>query len=626
MALESVDTHSPKAIETPSTIGTVVVRFAGDSGDGIQVLGGEFAKSSAFAGHDIMTFPDFPAEIRAPVGTTFGVSAYQIQFGGPKVRTPGDKADVLIAFNPAALKTNLYAAKPNALIIIDEGSFNKRNLQKAGYETNPMEDGSLNNFRVLPIDITTYTEEAVKESGVGKKQSGRAKNFWALGLIYWIFGRDRAPTIKWIEQKFGTKAPEAVSANCMALNAGHAFGETIEIGPDIAARAAPSGETHTDSRAITGTDAMALGLAAVSTCSGLQLTYCTYPITPASALLHALAKLKGKGVVTYQAEDEISAATAAIGASYAGSLGITASSGPGIALKGESLGLAVATELPLIVIDVQRAGPSTGMPTKAEQTDLNIAAYGRHGEAPCPILAPAKPAECFDIMLEAARLATTYMTPVFVMSDAYLANAAEPWQAPDVSKLPDLTPAFITENFEGFHPFIRNKETLARPWVKPGTEGLEHRIGGLEKDENSGHISYDPENHQRMTELRAQKINKIATDGYQAEIEVGPQDGDVAILGWGSTHGALKTAVEQLNTDGHKVAHIHLRQVIPLPQNLEALLRQYEKVIVAEINSGQLRSLIRSEYLIPAEGLNKVTGQPFHIDEVKNALLKHLNH
>ena len=602
--------------------GKVVVRFAGDSGDGIQVLGTEFAKSSAGAGHDIMTFPDFPAEIRAPVGTTFGVSAFQIQFGGPKVRTPGDRADVLIAFNPAALKTNLVQVKSGGLIIIDEGAFSDRNIEKAGYEKDPRDDGSLDGYRVLPIDISKQTAEAVAESGVGKKQAGRAKNFWALGLTYWMFGRDRNLTLKWIEAKFA-KLPDAAAANAMALNAGHAFGETTEIGPDIAARALPAEDLSADSKAITGTDAMALGLAAVAACSNTQVTYCTYPITPATALLHVLAKWKGKGVVTFQAEDEIAAATSAIGASYGGTLGVTASSGPGIALKGEALGLAVATELPLIVIDVQRAGPSTGMPTKAEQADLNMVTLGRHGEAPCPVLAPAKPGECFEIMIEAARLAMTYMTPVFVLSDAYLANAAEPWTAPDINSLPDITPQFRTEP-EGFHPFVRNEDTLARPWVKPGTPNLEHRIGGIEKAENSGHISYDPANHQRMTELRAQKIQKIAKTGLQAEIEVGPDEGDLVVVGWGSTHGALKSSVEHLNAAGHKVAHIHLRQVIPLPDNLEELLRRYKKVVVAEMNSGQLRSFIRSEYLIPAYGLNKISGQPFHVDEVEEELLSYL--
>ncbi len=618
----TVQTSTVDRARHDARAGKVVVRFAGDSGDGIQVLGSEFAKSSAFAGHDIMTFPDFPAEIRAPVGTTFGVSAFQIQFGGPKVRTPGDKADVLIAFNPAALKTNLYTVKSGGLIILDEGAFSKRNIEKAGYEADPREDGSLDGYRVLPIDISTQTGEAVAESGVGKKQAGRAKNFWALGLTYWMFGRDRTPTQNWIKAKFA-KIPDAAQANMMALNAGHAFGETIEIGPDIAARALPADDISSDSKAITGTDAMALGLAAVAACSQTQVSYCTYPITPATALLHVLAKYNGKGVVTFQAEDEIAAVTSAIGASYAGSLGVTGSSGPGIALKGEALGLAVATELPLIVIDVQRAGPSTGMPTKAEQTDLNIAAIGRHGEAPIPVLAPAKPSECFDIMIEAARLAMTYMTPVFVLSDAYLANAAEPWSAPDIDSIPDITPNFRTEA-EGFHPFVRNEETLSRPWVKPGTPGLEHRIGGLEKAENSGHISYDPDNHQRMMELRAEKISKIAKTGLQAEVEVGPEEGDLVVVGWGSTHGALKSSVEHMNAAGHKVAHVHLRQVIPMPENLEDLLRRYKKVVVAEMNSGQLRSFIRSEYLIPAEGLNKISGQPFHVDEVEAQLLSHL--
>jgi len=600
--------------------GRMVVRFAGDSGDGVQILGSEFAKSSALNGHDLITFPDFPAEIRAPVGTTFGVSAYQIQFGGPLVLTHGDEVDVLIAFNPAALKTNLHSLRVGGLLIIDEGAFTSRNYKKAGYEGDPLDDEQLGKYQMLKINITERTHEAVEATGASKKQSDRAKNFWALGLVYWMFGRKRQGTLDWIQSKFA-KIEEVAAANTSALNAGHAYGETMEIGADLATRPQQADMPAGTYRAITGLDAMSLGLAAAAACSGLKVTYCSYPITPATGLLHGLAKFKGKGVVTFQAEDEIAAVAAAIGASFGGALGVTGSSGPGIALKAEAMGLAVGAELPLVVINVQRAGPSTGLPTKAEQADLLMALYGRHGESPCAIIAPATPAECFQAMVEAARIALKYMTPVIVLADGYIANAAEPWQIPDVDDLPDLAPDFRTDP-EGFHPFVRDDKTLARAWAVPGTPGLEHRIGGIERSADSGHISYEPENHQQMTNFRAEKIARINDGQPPITPERGKSSGKLAIVGWGSTYGAINGATNEMIKDGHDVAHIHVRQMSPLPPGFEELMRNYDQILVPEMNMGQLVKLIRAEYLIDAKGLNQVTGKPFKVAAIKAAALE----
>lgn len=596
-----------------------VVRFAGDSGDGVQVLGTEFAKSSALAGHGLMTFPEFPAEIRAPAGTTFGVSAYQIQFGGDNVRTHGETADVLVAFNPAALKTNLASLKPGGAIVADTGSFTSRNLDKAGYGQNPLEDGSLDGYTIIPIDITRLTHESVKDTGVGRKQATRSKNFWALGFAYWMFGRDRTPTRDWLERRFAA-LPEVAAANIAALDGGHIYGETSEIGvapvPTDIARVEARPGTY---RTVTGTDAIVYGIAAVAALSGLRVTYCSYPITPASAMLHGLARLKGQGVQTFQAEDEIASVGAAIGASYAGGLGVVGSSGPGIALKAESLSLAVAAELPLVVVDVQRAGPSTGMPTKPEQADLFLAVHGRHGESPMPVFAPADVGDCFDVIIRAAQVAMTHMTPVMVLSDAYLANAAQPWALPDVGSLPDLAPSFRTDASD-FQPFLRDPETLARPWAVPGTPGLAHRVGGLERAGDSGHISYDPDNHAHMTALRAEKMQRIADSQPPAELAAGAPSGDLVVLGWGSTYGALRAATDELNAQGLSVGHVHLTQVWPLPRGLDELLSKYEKVVVAELNTGHLRALVRSQYLIDAKGLNQVTGQPFSVGTLMNGL------
>ena len=619
----ATDRLDPGAAPVPS-MGPAVVRFAGDSGDGIQTLGSEFTKSSALAGHGFMTFPDFPAEIRAPAGTTFGVSAYQIQLGGDRVRTHGDTVDVLVAFNPAALKTNLKSLRPGGLLIVDADAFAKRGQEKAGYAENPLEDGSLDGYRVERIEISRLTREAAMPTGVTKKEAETARNFWALGLVHWMFAQDRAPTTAWLRSKF-VKRPEIAEANIAALDAGHTYGDVTEFAPPTGLRSvAPAQPASGTYRMMTGIDGMVMGLAASSALSGLRLHYCSYPITPASAILHGLAKLGGEGVATFQAEDEIAAATAAIGASFAGALGVTGTSGPGMALKAEALGLAAAAELPLLVIDVQRAGPSTGMPTKVEQADLNLALHGRHGEAPLPVFAAAGPGDSFDTVVEAARVALTYMTPVIILSDAYTANAAEPWQVPDADTLPDLK---VRRDIhpEGFHPFRRDPETLARPWAVPGMTGLAHRLGGIERSASSGHISYDPANHQEMTDLRAAKLDRVRDSLPAAEICAGTDGGRLLVVGWGSTFGALKTAVEDLAAEGHTVGHLHLRHLSPLPRGLADIFARYDRVVVAELNSGQLRGHLQSQFPdVSFSGLNRVTGQPFTVADVDAALRKDL--
>jgi 2-oxoglutarate ferredoxin oxidoreductase subunit alpha len=618
----------PIASDLPAAgagLGPAVVRFAGDSGDGIQTLGSEFTKSSALSGHGFMTFPDFPAEIRAPAGTTFGVSAFQIQIGGDGVLTHGDTVDVLVALNPAALKTNLSALRPGGLLIVDADAFAKRGLEKAGYDATPLEDGSLDGYRVESIEISRLTREAALPTGVTKKEAETARNFWALGLVYWMFAQDRAPTAAWLKSKFA-KRPEIADANIAAMDAGHTFGDVTDMAaPERLRAVAPAQPKPGTYRTLTGIDGMVMGLAAASALSNLRLHYCSYPITPASAVLHGLAKLGGDGVATFQAEDEIAAATAAIGASFAGGLGVTGTSGPGMALKAEALGLATAAELPLIVIDVQRAGPSTGMPTKVEQADLNLALHGRHGEAPLPVLAATGPGDSFDTMIEATRIAVTYMTPVIVLSDAYTANAAEPWRLPDVDALPDLAPDRDIE-VEGFHPFKRDDETLARPWAVPGMTGLAHRLGGIERASGSGHISYDPDNHQQMTDLRAEKLARIADGLPAARTTSGADAGKVLVVGWGSTLGALKTAVEDLAAEGHAVGHLHLKHLSPLPPGLAEVFALYDQVVVAELNSGQLLAHLKSLYPgVAFRGLNKVTGQPFSVAEIDAGLRKELS-
>ncbi len=599
---------------------TAVVRFAGDSGDGIQITGSEFAAETALIGNDLATFPDYPAEIRAPAGTTFGVSAFQIHFGSREVLTAGDDLDALVALNPAALKVNLADLRKGGLLVCDTGTFNARNLTKAGYATNPLEDGSLSDYRVLALDVTRMTADAVKEFGVGAKDAVRSRNMWTLGLMLWMFGRHREATIQWLERKFARK-PEIAKANVAALNAGHAFGETAELSAEVVPyEVAPAPAAPGVYRTVTGTDALAWGIIAGARAAALErIVLASYPITPSSPVLHTLANLRQFGVVTFQAEDEIAAMCAAIGASYGGALGVTSSSGPGIALKTEALGLAVMTELPVVVLNNQRAGPSTGLPTKTEQSDLYQAVFGRNGDTPLPVLATATPGDCFEVAIEAVRLATRYMTPVIVLTDGYLANAAEPWLIPDLNAIQPFPVQFRTEP-EGFQPYARDPKTLARPWAVPGTPGLEHRIGGIEKADGSGNISYDPDNHQKMTRLRAAKVAGIAADIPLQEVAVGPRTGKIAVVGWGSTYGPIHQAVKGLAAEGRSVAHIHLRYLNPFPRNLGELLRGYECVLVPEMNNGQLVTLLRAEYLVPAEKIAKVTGKPFKISELAAAI------
>src|SRR5712664_3180811 len=595
---------------------SVVIRFAGDSGDGLQVTGSRFTVEAALAGNDLTTFPDFPAEIRAPAGTTYGVSAFQIHFGGVDVTTPGDAVDVLVAMNPAALKVDLKDLRVGGTIVADTGAFTERNLTKAGFPANPVEDGSLAQYQVLTVDITRLTVEAVKTFGLTTREAHRCRNMWALGLMLWMYGRERQVTVDWLKKKFAGR-PEIAEANLAALNAGHAFGETAEMSEyGVGYTVRPALVTPGVYRTVSGTDALAWGLLAGMRGAGLErMLFAGYPITPASVLLHTLANLSRYGVTTFQAEDEIAAIGAAIGAAYAGALGVTSTSGPGMALKTEMLGLAIATELPLVVVDSQRAGPSTGMPTKAEQSDLFQAVHGRNADAPLAVIAPVSTADCFDIAIEAVRLATKYMTPVIVLRDGYLAHAAEPWLIPREAELPRFPVTYRTDP-EGFHPFLRDPETLARPWVKPGTPQLEHRIGGLERDYDSGHISYDPDNHARMTKARADKIAGIANDIPLQNVSLGEDHGKLAVVGWGSTFGAIHQAVKIARDEGNDVAHIHVRYLSPFPRNLGDLLRRYDRVLVPEMNNGQLVKLLRAEYLVDAEGFSKVTGKPFRVTDI----------
>ncbi len=619
-----MDTPVSQSADGREVLDSVVIRFAGDSGDGMQLAGDQFTQTTAVAGNDLATFPDFPAEIRAPVGTTFGVSGFQIHFASHEVLTPGDAPDVLVAMNPAALKANLHDVPKGGLVIVNTCAFNKANLKKAGYDTDPLVDGTMAPFRVLKLDISKLTGDAVDRFGLGSKASLRTKNVWTLGLLYWMFDRDRASTIEWLRTKFAAKDPNLAEANIAALNAGHAYGETAEMPQGVGAYKVPKASLAPGTyRNITGNEALAWGLAAGGRLSGLPVMFGSYPITPASSVLHNLAKLKHFGVTTFQAEDEIAAICSAVGAAFGGALGATATSGPGMALKGEALGLAIMTELPIVVFDIQRAGPSTGMPTKTEQSDLFQAIWGRNGDAPLCVLAPASPGECFHYAIEACRIATKYMTPVIVLSDGFIANGAEPWKIPDVEQLPRFEVRFHQAT-EGFHPYLRDPETLARVWVKPGTPGLEHRIGGLEKDFASGNISYDPRNHHKMTKVREAKILGIANDQPEQPVETGDDHGKLAIVSWGSTYGSVNQAVRRARAEGLDVSHIHLRQMWPMPRNLGALLRRFEKILVPELNNGQLYRVLRAEYLVPAEPLDKIEGQPFKVTEVLDAIREQL--
>jgi 2-oxoglutarate ferredoxin oxidoreductase subunit alpha len=599
---------------------SVVIRFAGDSGDGMQLTGSQFTHTTALMGNDLATFPDFPAEIRAPTGTTYGVSGFQIHFASHDVMTPGDAPDVLVAMNPAALITNLAELKTGGLLIVNTGAFVKANLKKAGYDNNPLEDGSLTGYRVVKIDISALTVAAVEPYGLGTKDALRSKNLWTLGLVLWLFGRDYEPTVDWLRGKF-SKQPKIADANIAALKAGHAYGETAELPSGIGPYEIPKAKLAPgEYRNVTGNEALAWGLTTASHLSGLKLVLGSYPITPASTVLHSLSTLKSFGVTTFQAEDEIAAVCAAIGASWGGALGVTTTSGPGLALKGEGIGLAIMLELPLIVIDIQRGGPSTGLPTKTEQSDLLQAAYGRNGDSPLCVIAAATPGDCFYMAVEAARIAIEYMTPVILLTDGYLANGAEPWMIPKVSQMARFEPKFQTERTEGYHPYLRNPETLARPWAIPGTPGLEHRIGGLEKSYDSGNISYDPDNHHKMTKTRAAKIAGIAKRLPEQQVDVGDETGDVLVVGWGSTYGAITQAVRQARTAGKQVSHVHLRHLVPFPRRLDTLLRGFKRVIVPEMNNGMLSKMLRAEYMVDAQGINKIAGQPFKVSEIEAAI------
>jgi 2-oxoglutarate ferredoxin oxidoreductase subunit alpha len=622
-----------KANERPVVdLDRAVIRFAGDSGDGMQLTGDRFTTSSALFGNDLSTLPDFPAEIRAPAGTLAGVSAFQVHISDHDILTPGDHPNVLVAMNPAALKANLGDLTPNGTIIVNSDSFEDRSLQKAGYGANPLEDESLGDYTVYQVPMTSLTLEAVKPSGTKPRDAERSKNFFALGLISWLYGRPEEPTLVWIEQRFA-KTPMVAQANTLAFKAGFNFGETAELFPSTyeVKPAALEPGVYTN---ISGNTALAWGLIAAGQLAQLPLFLGSYPITPASDILHELSKHKNFGVRTVQAEDEIAGIGAAIGASYAGSLGITTTSGPGIDLKTESIGLAVSLELPLLVIDIQRGGPSTGLPTKTEQADLLQAMFGRHGEAPVPIVAPSTPGDCFFAAIEAARIAIKYRTPVFLLSDGYLANGAEPWPIPDVASLPDISVEFATEpnhtDEEGndeFWPYLRDSETLARPWAIPGTPGLTHRIGGLEKADGSGTVSYDAVNHDLMSRLRVAKVAGIAKD--IAEVEVDDPDAggsggnaEVLVLGWGSTYGAIAAGVRRVRARGYKVAHAHLRHLNPFPANLGPVLRSYHKVLVPEMNLGQLVKLVRADFLVDAKSLSKMRGKPFQAEEIEAAILE----
>ena len=601
----------------------VVIRFAGDSGDGMQLLGDRFTNATAILGNDLVTLPDFPAEIRAPAGTLAGVSAFQIHFAARDIVTPGDSPNVLVALNPAALKANIKALDKGGVLVVNSDAFVERNLEKAGYAANPLEDGTLSGYQVFEVPMTSMTLRATEHVGLTKKEAERCKNMFALGLLSWMFSRPTDVTIDWVEQRFSGKA-QLLDANLSAFKAGYNFGETTELfAHHYAVRPAPAKPgTY---RNITGATALAWGLIAASVRSGLPIFYASYPITPASELLHELSKRKNFGVRTLQAEDEIAAAGMALGASFAGQVGVTGTSGPGLDLKQETIGLALALELPLVVVDVMRAGPSTGMPTKTEQADLLAVLYGRHGESPIPVVAAYTPGSCFESAVEAVRIAVKYRTPVALLSDTYLANSSEPWRLPDVDSLPVIQPRFATapNHDDGFMPYLRD-ENLARPWALPGTPGLQHQIGGLEKEDVTGHISYDAENHERMTHLRQAKIERIAADIPLLEVDDPSGEADLLVLGWGSTYGVVRAAANRAREAGHKVATAHLVHLNPLPRNTREVLTAYRKVLIPEMNLGQLAMIVRSRFLVDADSFCKVQGQPILTHELEEEIVRRL--
>ncbi len=594
----------------------VTVRFAGDSGDGMQLTGSQFSDTTALAGNDLSTLPDYPAEIRAPSGTVYGVSGFQLHFGRNEVYSPGDRPDMLVAMNPAAIKKNLSELKPGAIIIANSDTFDSKNLKLAKYESNPLEDNSLKGYSVFPVPISSLTKKALEGTSLSPKDIERSKNFFALGLMYWLYNRPVEPTLKWIQSKF-KKTPQYADANEKALLAGYNFGENTEIFTTrfhVSPAKLPKGIY----RSISGNEATALGLLAASVKSGLPLFLGSYPITPATEILQYLSIYKNFGVKTFQAEDEIAGITSAIGAAYAGSLAITTTSGPGLALKTEAIGLAIMTELPLVIIDVQRGGPSTGLPTKTEQADLLQAVYGRNGEAPIPVLAASTPSDCFNMAIEASRIAIKYMTPVILLTDGYIANGSEPWKVPRFNEIQNIPVKFTTEK-EGFAPYKRD-ENLSRPWVKLGTAGLEHRIGGLEKANITGNVSYDPDNHDLMIKLRDQKVKNVVND-IPALVVDGDQSGELLVLGWGGTYGAITEAVIKARKNGYKVSQAHLKYLNPMPKNTEEVLKKFKKILIPEINLGQLAKIIRSEFLVRPEQLNIVRGLPFRVSDIEDKII-----
>jgi 2-oxoglutarate ferredoxin oxidoreductase subunit alpha len=608
-------TTTPGASKPIVDLESATVRFCGDSGDGMQLAGTQLTNTSALAGNDVATFPDFPAEIRAPRGTKAGVSGFQIHFASKEIFTPGDSVESLVAMNPAALATNVADLVPGGILVVNKDAFDDKGMKQAGYSANPLEDGSLSAYQVFQVDMTRLTRLAVEGCGLGQKESDRCRNFYAMGLVFWLYDRSLEPTLRYIDAKFAKKSPAVAEANRKALHAGYNYGETTEA-------FAAQYRVHKAElkpglyRNLTGNEATAYGLMTAAKRSGCELFLGSYPITPASDILHELSKHKNFGVRTFQAEDEIAAITSAIGAAFGGALAVTTSSGPGIALKQEGMGLAVMTELPLLIINVQRGGPSTGLPTKTEQADLLQALYGRNGECPMPVIAARSPADCFDVVQEAWRIAVRFMTPVMVLTDGYLANGTEPWRIPDAKSMPPIEvkhpgPA---HNGDVFHPYERN-ERLARPWALPGTPGLMHRIGGLEKQDVTGNVNYEPDNHQHMINTRARKVALVADDVPEQDVS-GPASGKLLVVSWGGTYGACATAVREARAAGGSVAHCHLRYLNPFPRNLGELLGRYEKVLVPELNRGQLRMLLRAEYLVDAIGLNKIKGKPFTVAEV----------
>ena len=628
MSLETSEGSPFRAKKAVQSIPEATILFAGDSGDGMQLTGSQFTLATAFAQNDLATLPDFPAEIRAPAGTTYGVSGFQLHFGSVNIRTPGDEVDLLVAMNPAALKVNLSRVRSGGALMVNANAFTAKDLKLAGYETNPLEDASLKDYQVFEVELTKMTHEALKDSGLDKKQIDRSKNMFALGLALWLYSRPVEPTIEWLSEKFARK-PEIRDINIHLLKKGYHFGETTE---DFIVRyeVRPAKLEPGLYRAIRGAEAIALGLVAASQQSGLPLFYGSYPITPASELLHELSRHKNLGVMTFQAEDEIAAIGAAIGASFGGNLGVCATSGPGLALKAEAVGLALMMELPMVVIDMQRGGPSTGLPTKTEQSDLLQAMYGRNGESPLPIIAASTPGDCFFAAYEACRIAVKYMTPVIFLADGYLGNGSEPWPIPSLDDLVPFKPSFLDKpnrTVEGeavFLPYVRDEQTLARPWARPGTPGLEHRLGGLEKENETGNVSYDPDNHQLMTELRAAKVERVTQDIPPTKIH-GDEAGQVLVVGWGSTKGAIEAAVDRVRQRGKAVANIHLRHLNPLSSDLGEIFSRFEHLLVPELNNGQLVRLLRDRFLLPFIPLNKIQGQPFKASEVEKAIEKILD-